>query len=172
MRDWPLPFDVFATVALAAVILVALALVMLGVWLARRMAGTRSRDRNDVAQRGEVEAERLLERAGYTIVARQVSARWCLSIDGRNVDVGVRADLVVERHGQRFVAEVKTGEHAPDPRLPATRRQLLEYCLAFGAPQVLLVDVPSRRVHVVSFPDVEVDQRAPAQNLPPRRRVA
>lgn len=162
MTPWTLTLDVTPAVGLAVLISVALALVLLGVWLAGRWSSARSRDRNVLARRGECEAESLLERAGYRVVGRQVTARWCLAIDGREVQVAVRADLVVQRAGQRFVAEVKTGERAPDPRLPATRRQLLEYCLAFGASQVLLVDVPSRCVHVVSFPDVEFDEDVPS----------
>ena len=58
-----------------------------------------------------------------------------------------RADLLVEARsrsgflrGQRFVAEVKTGERAIDPTHPATRRQLMEYLHVFEVDGVLLVD--------------------------------
>jgi hypothetical protein len=49
------------------------------------------------------------------------------------------------------VAEVKTGQDAPEIAAPATRRQLLEYRCAFGVDGVLLVDAEARKVHAVDF---------------------
>ena len=63
----------------------------------------------------------------------------------------MRADFVVVRRGRRYVAEVKTGQAAPDIAAPATRRQLLEYRCAFGVDGVLLVDAEAGRVHAVDF---------------------
>ena len=142
-------------VVLAAVAL-ALVFVMLGVALARWWSGVLARDRGRDAQRGEHDAERILMEAGFTIVARQSTATWQMAIDDELVDVSVRVDLIVERRGHRYVAEVKTGQRAPDPCFPATRRQLLEYSLVFGASHVLLVDVPSRSIHTVAFPAIEM----------------
>lgn len=145
-----LPWEVIAGAALVA----ALALVALGAWLASWWRGAQSRTRNVVALDGEAEAEAILEDEGYTVVARQVTASWRIEVDGEPVDVGVRADLVVERDGRRYVAEVKTGGRAPDPCHPPTRRQLLEYSLVFRSSRVLLVDVQARAVREVTFPSV------------------
>ena len=70
--------------------------------------------------------------------------------------VELRADLLVERDGMRFIAEVKTGERAPDPSFPPTRRQLLEYRLAFDPYGVLLVDVEAGEIFEVDFPRAQV----------------
>jgi len=111
-------------------------------WIARR------RTRHGL--RGEGIAERLLEKHGYRIVARQAKCTLPMWVDGREIELGLRIDLVVERDGQRFVAEVKTGAGArPDSR--ATRRQLLEYCVAAEARGALLVDADARRIHTVEF---------------------
>ena len=142
-------------VALIIVLAVALILVFVGVALAGWWAGFQSRERNRVAQRGEIEAENILAEAGFTVVSRQTTARWRMAVDGEEVIVGVRADLIVERRGKRYVAEVKTGNRAPQPSLPATRRQLLEYSMVFGGTCVLLVDVPGRVVHAVTFPEFD-----------------
>jgi hypothetical protein len=139
-----------AWVALVA----AAACVAVGAWLASWWAGWKGRHRVDLAQRGEAAAERILGDAGYRVVARQVTGEWQMEVDGECVTVGVRADLVVARGGRRYVAEVKTGERAPDPCYPPTRRQLLEYGLVFDADEVLLVDVPARVVRRVGFPEV------------------
>ena len=142
-------------IELLAVLAIALLFVLLGIALAGWWAGVRARTRNRIAQHGESEAEEILADAGFTVVSRQTTARWRMAVDGEEVTVGVRADLIVERRGQRFVAEVKTGSRAPEPCLPATRRQLLEYSLVFGGACVLLVDVPARTVHAVTFPEFD-----------------
>jgi hypothetical protein len=132
---------------------VALGLV-LGLVLARLLRGLRSRARNRVAGEGELEAEAILERAGYRVVERQAVAAWSMMVDGVEVPIEVRVDLLVSRRGRRYVAEVKTGDRAPDPRHPPTRRQLLEYALVFDAREVLLVDVPAGDVRAIAFPTV------------------
>ena len=103
------------------------------------------------ATAGEALAEKLLVKAGYRIEARQATQRWAVHVDGVPAQVTLRADFVVRRRGRRFVAEVKTGQDAPDVAAPATRRQLLEYRCAFGVDGVLLVDAEARKVHVVDF---------------------
>lgn len=110
-----------------------------------------SRARNARAVAGETEAEHLLARAGYRVVGRQVEGAWWMTVDGEPVEVLVRADLLVERGREPFVAEVKTGDRAPDPTLPATRRQLLEYGRVFEGHGLLLVDVERRRIREVRF---------------------
>lgn len=132
----------------------ALLVVAIVAW---RRADTRVRRNNLARQRvaaaGEQEAESVLALAGYAVVDRQPSARWTLHVDGEPVEVLSRADLIVSAAGLRYVAEVKTGARAPDPARPATRRQLLEYLLAFPVEGVLLVDMDQQRVHRVEFPE-------------------
>src|SRR4051794_13313317 len=84
------------------------------------------------ATAGEARAEKLLGKRGYRIEARQATQRWNVLVDGEPHAVTLRADFVVARRGKRYVAEVKTGDDAPDVAAPATRRQLLEYRCAFG----------------------------------------
>jgi len=103
------------------------------------------------ATAGEALAEKLLAKAGYRVEARQATRRWAVHVDGEPQEVTLRADFVVARRGRRYVAEVKTGQDAPDIAAPATRRQLLEYRCAFGVDGVLLVDAEARRVHAVDF---------------------
>ena len=126
--------------------------VLLGIALAfaLRRPGAASVGRNRRAQRGERDAEDLLEAEGYTILDRQVVEEGCIFLDGEPYDYTVRADLFVERDGQSYVAEVKTGALAPDPLHPPTRRQLREYRDLFGLP-VLLVDVEGGRIVAVDF---------------------
>ncbi len=102
------------------------------------------------ARRGEHRAEQLLAAEGYRVIDTQVRApiTWYL---GAEVHEGfVQADLLVARGRRRYVAEVKTGRAGSEPDAE-TRRQLLEYHLAFPVHGVLLVDVERKAVTPVSF---------------------
>jgi hypothetical protein len=106
----------------------------------------------DAARRGEKEARALLESYGYDVVGAQVATSYVIEVDRQPVTVSVAADYVVRRGGRLFVAEVKTGEQAPKIETRATRRQLLEYHVAFDAAGVLLVDMEARTIREVVFP--------------------
>ncbi len=137
---------------LLGVCALALFLALVGWYRASTRIGRNNRARGRVAAVGEQGAEQLLVSQGYTIEDRQVTLRWTIEVDGEPVEVSSRVDLLVRCWGQRFVAEVKTGAHAPDPRRPATRRQLMEYLHAFDVDGVLLVDMESKAVRTVAFP--------------------
>lgn len=137
-------------VAVAAIVLLLLALW----WRAATATRRGNMRRGRIARRAEQAAERLLARRGYTVVDRQVTGGFPLRIDGVDVDVTCRADLIVRRRRRHWVAEVKTGGVA-DATVPATRRQLLEYRLAFDVDGVLLVDMVEGVIHEVAFPLLE-----------------
>lgn len=141
--------------ALVALLLALVCALALGWWRASRRWSRASRSRNRRAQAGEAEARALLEDEGYAVLDTQLAARWTIAVDGEPVEVGVRADLLVERDGLRYVAEVKTGGQAPDPRYPPTRRQLLEYLLVFEPDGLLLVDPEQGTITEVGFPELE-----------------
>ncbi len=142
--------DVSIIIIVLLVVLV-LFLVALGRW--RSGAGSRRAvQRAQRAQAGEADAEDLLIAAGYRIVDRQVRCLWWMDVEGEEEEFELRADLLVEKDGERFIAEVKTGQRAPDPAYPPTRRQLLEYRLAFHPYGVLLVDAEAGEILSVDFP--------------------
>ncbi len=115
-----------------------------GSWRARRRAGR--------AIAGEDDAVGMLRKAGYRIVARQARTWWTPLVDGEPYETEVRADYLVEAGGELLVAEVKTGAEAPQLSTAATRRQLLEYHVAFEADGVLLVCPELGAIHRVDFP--------------------
>jgi len=119
--------------------------------LAARGRSMTARRRARVALAGESAAEQLLADAGFTVVERQVAHVWHVAIDDDVHETALRCDFVVARDGERWVAEVKTGELAPSLATAATRRQLLEYQVAYAAAGVALVDATSGRVHEVRF---------------------
>ncbi|HEY5926204.1 MAG TPA: PD-(D/E)XK nuclease family protein [Kofleriaceae bacterium] len=122
---------------------VAIASVLIALWFSRWLrswrGSLRAKQRAARACAGEDAAELLLEDAGFTIVERQARVIWAPIVDGEPIAMELRVDYLVEQHGQLLVAEVKTGDEAPSVETAATRRQLLEYHIAFAADGVLLV---------------------------------
>ena len=130
--------------ALVALVLARLARAWRGSWRARRRAAR--------AGAGEDAAAVMLRRAGFRIVAAQARTRWAPRIDGEPQPTELRADYLVEALGELLVAEVKTGDAAPNLTTAATRRQLLEYHVAFAADGVLLVCPERGAIHRIEFP--------------------
>lgn len=152
------PHDVLV-VALGLAIVAVLAQVV-AARLARWSRSRRARVRAARAGAGEREAAHLLTSAGYDVEASQVSLAYDVVVDGAPLAVPLRADYLVRREGRRYVAEVKTGEVAPRLATAATRRQLLEYLVAFDVDGVLLVDAEAGAVHEVRF-GLEVEAHPP-----------
>ena len=147
----------------------ALALLLLqALWLAAGRALRRRRTvvRFERAARGEERAAKVLAARGYTVLGAQVAAEHALLVDRDEVVVPLRADYVVEKRGVRYVVEVKTGEVAPRIETRATRRQILEYRVAFDVDGVLLVDGDSGVIREVTFPALARFARPPAPAWP------
>ena len=144
----------------SAIVSLAIALLIgtlaAGGWLssswghARR--STRARARIRRAMEGEDRSETLLARAGYTLLARQPRLQFSLLLDGAVRTVDLRADWLVERAGRRIVADTKTGARAVSLDHAPTRRQLLEYRVAYDVDGVLLIDAETDRIHEIEFP--------------------
>jgi hypothetical protein len=129
-----------------------LALQLLLWWCRRAWQRWRNRARGRRANRAERKAARLLERRGFAVEAYQPTVDWPVVVDGQERDVELRADYLVTRHGLSYVAEVKSGQQAPSLRGAGTRRQLLEYRLAYAVDGVLLVDMERGNIREVHFP--------------------
>ena len=138
-------------VLIAATAAVFLLLVLALRALAARGRSLTARRRARIALAGEAHAERLLADAGFVVVERQVAHVWHVAIDDDLHETALRCDYLVARDGERWVAEVKTGDLAPSLATAATRRQLLEYQVAYAAAGIALVDATSGVVHEVRF---------------------
>jgi hypothetical protein len=121
-------------------------------WLQKALLRSKLRHRWAEATAAEAAAPQLLHELGYQVLSAQLQGSYVLRIDGQPVTVPLRADYLVTRNNLTFVAEVKSGRLAPKLSTAATRRQLLEYLMAFQVDGVLLVDAETRRVHEVVFP--------------------
>jgi hypothetical protein len=138
--------------AIAAIVGLALVVMEIARAKVRRwLVAERLRWRFGRAADAEAWAAKLLSRRGYAVVGSQVKGTYDLWVDGRRISIALRADYIVERGGRSFVAEVKSGELAPSIETTATRRQLLEYRIAFAVDGVLLVDGEAGSIREVVF---------------------
>jgi hypothetical protein len=147
----------FAVVFVAGLVTALFLAVAAWRWQRRRSATQASRhavQRAVRAQGGELDAEAQLATAGYAILQRQAHAIWAPRVDGVAEPFELRADFLVQdlESSDIFVAEVKTGDLAPELTTAATRRQLLEYQCAFGVTAVLLVWPERNQILRVEFP--------------------
>jgi hypothetical protein len=162
-----------ALLVLAVALGGALAALVVARWLRAWRGSRRAKRRAHRAGEGEEDAAVMLRRAGFRIVARQARTWWSPIVDGEPHETELRADYLVEANGELLVAEVKTGDEAPQLSTAATRRQLLEYhvafSVAFGAEGVLLVCPELGAIHRVEFPMPKLAQRAPGSpgRVPP-----
>jgi hypothetical protein len=108
-------------------------------------------DRVLLSQISQEEAEELLKKKGFRILAKQKRADIITYIDGKPNLGYVQADFLVEKNKKTYVAEVKAGEMVADPTEPSTRRQLMEYKFAYKPDGLLLVDMTDRSIHLVDF---------------------
>lgn len=178
----------FAVVFVAGLVTALFLAVAAWRWQRRRSATQASRhavQRAVRAQGGELDAEAQLATAGYAILQRQAHAIWAPRVDGVAEPFELRADFLVQdiESSDIFVAEVKTGDLAPELTTAATRRQLLEYQCAFGVTAVLLVWPERNQILRVEFPLplqqppttaalIEVDAPNPAPTKSPWRLAA
>ncbi|MGI6604270.1 MAG: hypothetical protein GX062_05055 [Firmicutes bacterium] len=102
------------------------------------------------AKRAEIKAARLLHQAGFHIIRRQPTAKSLLYVDGTPKTTTIRADFLARRGFFTYVVEVKSGRSASQLRAK-TRRQLLEYQLAFRPHGIVFVDMAQERHREIVF---------------------
>ncbi|WP_422443882.1 hypothetical protein [Thermoanaerobacterium sp. DL9XJH110] len=107
------------------------------------------------AKKSEIRAAKLLEKQGFEVIDLQKEVSYILLVDGRPYKASVKADFIVKKGNKIYVAEVKTGEKAPSPRFPATRRQLLEYYMVYRPDGLLLVDMENEEIKKVEYSILE-----------------
>ena len=101
-------------------------------------------------KKGEKASIKLLEKNGYRILEEQIKLDGYILVDDALSKFELRPDLLVEKDGIRYIAEIKTGEVA-NPSNRNTRRQLHEYSYYSGQDIILLVDPKKNSIKRVSF---------------------
>ncbi|MDO4281702.1 MAG: hypothetical protein Q4C56_08735 [Peptococcaceae bacterium] len=145
---------------IAVLILLGVLLGALVIYYGQRLADRKKRQHiSQRAQRGEADAEKLLHREGYAILARQERRPIAMRIDGKRYESFIQADFLAERAGKTYLVEVKTGKQA-NLHLPNVRRQLFEYQKIFETDGILFIDMNDYDIIEVSF-DTIAPRRLP-----------
>ena len=101
-------------------------------------------------RKGEGIAVILLNKEGYQIIDEQITFPGFLFENNKKVQYLVKPDFIVEKNGEKFIAEVKTGTSALIQNRN-TRRQILEYSHLNQNKTVLLVDIENRKIKKIDF---------------------
>ena len=101
-------------------------------------------------RKGEKTSINLLKKNGYKILDEQIKLNGYFFIDEELNKFDLRPDLLVEKDGIEYIAEIKTGEVA-NPSNRNTRRQLQEYSYFSNQDVILLVDPIKRSIKRISF---------------------
>jgi hypothetical protein len=144
----------------ALAVCAASVLLALGIWVLRQLGRHRRRRIAKRALGAERLALELLRAEGFEVLETQVRQPWTVEHGERRFDVQLRADAVVQRNGRRYVAEIKSTSLVADLKHGPTRRQLLEYAIAYGTDGVLLIDMHGEHVEEVTFPGLSREPRA------------
>jgi len=116
-------------------------------WL--RVQGLRKRFSK--SRRAEKEAEKILKKNGYVIIDAQKSKPLLVTIGDRVHHYLVRIDYLARKKGKIYVVEVKSGEKIPYITNRETRRQMLEYYLAYQPSGILLINMKNKSISEVKF---------------------
>ena len=98
----------------------------------------------------ETAAVKFLRSHGYKILASQLREDVIIYVDGEAEKSIVRADYLVRRGWKLYVVEVKSGQQG-NAKLPAIRRQLLEYHMVYQPDGILLLDMEHKNLQEIRF---------------------
>lgn len=99
----------------------------------------------------EKDAEELLHRAGFEILASQEKANVITNINGKDHFGFVEVDYIVRKKKKEYAVVVKAGEGAADANEPILRRRLIEYEHVLSPDGLLVLDLFRGEINRVSF---------------------
>jgi Holliday junction resolvase len=111
----------------------------------------RLRKRFSKSRQAEKEAEKILKKNGYAIIDAQKSKPLLITIGDKVHRYLVRIDYLARKRGRVYVVEVKSGEKIPYITNRETRRQMLEYYLAYQPSGILLLNMKNKSISEVKF---------------------
>lgn len=119
-----------------------------------------ARKRTSTSKRAEKRAEKWLKRNGFQIIEKQ-QGRPLVIQEGKNTHrYLIRTDFLVKKGIHRYIVEVKSGQKNNSVTNRDTRRQLLEYYLAYPGYGIILFDMENKKFSEVKFslPDLHSRQ--------------
>lgn len=104
-----------------------------------------------ISNRAEQKAEKWLKRNGFQIIERQQSRPLIIKAGTTHHRYQIRIDFLVKKSGRTYVVEVKSGSQNRHITNRETRRQLLEYFLAYQPDGIILFDMETKKFSEIKF---------------------
>lgn len=102
------------------------------------------------SKRAEKKVEKWLIRNGFQIIEKQQSKPLIIKAGTVLHRYLIRIDFLVKKGGRIYIVEVKSGSHNKITKRE-TRRQLLEYFLAYQPYGIILFDADTRKYSEIRF---------------------
>ncbi len=103
------------------------------------------------SKHAERRAEKWLKKNGFQIVEKQ-QGRPLVIHEGKNTHrYLIRTDFLVKKGRRRYIVEVKSGQKNNSVANRDTRRQLLEYFLAYKGYGIILFDMENKKFSEIKF---------------------
>lgn len=127
-----------------------LGLIRLTLYWVRWKTARSGHQSNERGLQKEKEAEKWFLRNGYRVLKCQPVREGMLYLDRQEEQFEVQPDFILEKQGQKWVVDVKSGRHG-SVTLAATRRQLREYAAMFPECKCGMLDARSWTFHEIEF---------------------
>lgn len=111
----------------------------------------KARQRSLSSKKAEKKAENWLKRNGFRIIDKQQSRPLIIKSGKTKHRYLIRTDFLVKKGGHKYVVEVKSGHKNSKITNRETRRQLLEYFLAYQAYGIILFNMDNNSFSEVKF---------------------
>lgn len=135
--------------------------IVLKYWITNKITLYKHIKRIKRGAKGEIQAEKLLIKNGYSILSKQEEFVYTLKENDNIVSIKVVPDFIAKKNGKRYVVEVKTGSSAPSITNSSTRRQILEYYHVFDCDGVILLDMEACLFKHIDFGEIKQKQKYP-----------
>lgn len=144
-EKFPLEYLIIIILLLGGIFSLTLYLKMQNI-LSRQKATKRA----VISKHAEKKAEMLLKRNGFQIIDRQQSKPLIIKAGSVPHRYLIRIDFLVKKNGRTYVVEVKSGSKNKITKRE-TRRQLLEYFLAYQPYGIILFDMDTKKFSEIRF---------------------
>ncbi len=111
----------------------------------------KAKKRSFISKRAEKTAEKWLKRNGFQVMEKQQSRPLIIKTGKTSHRYLIRTDFLVKKGGRKYIVEVKSGQKNSSITNRDTRRQLLEYFLAYQSYGIILFDIEHKKFSEIKF---------------------
>jgi len=111
----------------------------------------KAKKRSVTSKRAEKKVERWLKRNGFQILEKQQSRPLIIQTGKTHHRYLIRTDFLVKKRGRKYIVEVKSGKKNSYITNRDTRRQLLEYFVAYQSYGIILFDMENKKFSEIKF---------------------